>query len=241
MRNRDLRAFIPAIYLVAVAAVGLGVWLFKPRALSGDAKRADASVAASARVEQALTQPAAVAAASVAKIGEANAALPSSPAKDFIAQEVPLALANLPPPDPMALLDAEKRKEAVLQGRIDEASALYAEATKRADAADKEKTAALAARARADSDLETTAAARLAAEREGNLWKLAGAVAVLLYLYVKFTHFTPGAIATAVNDIRAGVHPVTALDTVASGFQQKIVSWLANWKSPGPPSPPRSS
>lgn len=235
MKTRANSGFAVLVYLVAVALVAAGVLVFKPRALHGDSKRADASVAASARVEAALTTPAAVAAASVAKIAEANSAAPASPSKDFIAREAPLALANLPPPDPQALLDAERRRAAVMEGQLTEARTLYDAALARADEANKEKVAALAARAKADANLETTAAARLAAEHEGNLYKLAGIAALVLYLYVKFTHFSPGSMATIVSDIRGGVSPITAIDTAASGLQQRLVSWLTHWKPPSPP------
>ena len=58
-------------------------------------------------------------------------------------------------------------------------------------------------------------AARAAAPPASMLRKLAGWATVAPWLYVKLTHLPPGAVASAVNDIRAGVHPIAALATVA--------------------------
>ena len=229
------RGGITLLILAVLALSGLGVWALKPRATHGDSRRADASAAASDKLVAATNAPAAVAAASVAKIAEANAQAPASPARDFIAQESQVAAANLPAPDPQALLAAERRRAAVMEGQRDEARALYADALKRADQLQREKTEAIRQRQAVDSELAQVAAERLGAERTQNRLALVAALAVALFLYVKLTHLAPGALAEAVADIKSGkAAPLQALDGVTTRLQQRFVSFLAHWKTKGP-------
>ena len=111
--------------IVALALLAGVAWFAKPSLFPGQSKRAAASTQATAAVEATTNAQGASAAASVAKIGEANAAAPASPARDFIGREVPMALSRLPAPDPQALLEAEKRRVDVMQGRLYEARRLY--------------------------------------------------------------------------------------------------------------------
>lgn len=225
--------------IVALAAILL---IAKPAFLDGDSRRAKKSEEATAavvetvsKVDDAAEKRGAVAAASVAKIGEANATAPASPEQEFIAREVPVALANLPAPDPQALLDAERRKVAVLEGRAMLADQLYGKALSEAKAlaeaktkAERDRDLALAARDRIDRDLSEAAAARLAAEHQRNMMILVALAAGALWLWAKLTHFSPGQIASAVTDIKSGAYtdPVTALDTAASPLQQKLVRFM---------------
>ena len=223
-------AFLPVLIGIAVVGVA-GLFVAKPKFLHGDSRRAAASTEATAAVDAAVTKQGAEAAASVVKIGEANATAPDSKEKDFIAREVPVALAKLPAPDAQALIEAERRKAAVLAGQLEAVSRLYDQALKRADVLERERAAALAERRAADLRLEQAAAEALGAERTRNGFIFCGVLAVGLYLYVKLTHFSPSAIAEAVADIKAGVHPITALDTVAGRLQQRLVNFLGRLKA----------
>lgn len=226
---RATRGLAPLVILAIVAAIGGAVVVLKPKVFHGDSQRAAASTEATARVESATTKPAAEAAASIVKIGEANAAAPDSRQRDFIAQEIPVALAKLPAPDPQALLEAEKRRSAVIEGRLEEARGLYSTALQRAVILQRERDAALASRRAVDAELSQVAAERLGAERQRNQFIAVAMLALALFLYVKFTHLAPGALAEAVHDIRENkVDPLHALDAVTSRTQQTIVSWLAH-------------
>lgn len=244
------------LYLAILAVAGAALLMFKPKALHGDSKRAAASEAASTQVNTstdalltAERQRAAAAAASVVKIGEAAAAAPASPARDFITREVPVALAQLPAPDPQALLEAERRKVAIMEGRLEEAATLYRSALERAEQRTSERDAAAAAlaaaradRAAVDSQLAEVAAARLAAERTSARWMIAALVAAGLWLWVKLSHLSPGQLAEAVTDIKragpaavvtdaTGRKHIPALDAVASRLQQKLTSLLAKLRA----------
>lgn len=222
MRNR---AFTGLEIVVVVALFGVVAWIVKPSMFPGASKRAAQSTTATAKVEQTATAQGATAAASVAKIGEANATAPESPAKDFIAREVPVALASLPAPDPLALLAAEKRRAAVMEGRLDEARALYESAVKTAAKLQHERDNALAERRAVDLRLETSAAAEHAARVQAII---AGAVALLAlaaWIYAKVYGVTPATLGLIAADIRAGVAPIHALDVhLAPRFHNAVAT-----------------
>lgn len=229
MKPRNHNGIAPLVIIAGIAVVGLlGLLVVKPKATHGESRRADESTETTAALVEATKKQSAEAAASVAKIGEANAQQPDSPTKEFIAREVPVALAKLPTPDPLALLEAEKRKVAVLEGKQEVIASLYNAALHRADTLERERAKALAAKQESDLRLEQKAAEHLGAERQRNQLLLVAAIAVGLFLYVKFTHFSPGAIAGAIADIRKGTYadPVTAIDVKASNLQQSIVNFM---------------
>lgn len=200
--------------VVAVAVLGaVAAWFAKPGWFSGDSKRAKQSTVATAKVEAATQAQGAAVAASVVKIGEANAEAPASPSRDFIAKEVPLALTQLPAPDSRELIAAEKRKVAVMEGRLEEARKLYEAAAKSAETLQRERDDALAARRAADSALERAAAARDARTRQAFG---AGAVAFLAlaaFAYAKIFGVGVGTLGSIAADIRAGRDPLGAMDT----------------------------
>ncbi len=127
--------------------------------MPGASKRAAQSTAATARVEQTATAQGSAVAASIVEIGKANTEAPESPSRDFIAKEIPVALASLPAPDAQRLLEAERRRAAVMEGRADEARKLYELAAKQAAHLQHERDEAIAARRNADLALEKSAAA----------------------------------------------------------------------------------
>lgn len=230
------------IVVLVVALAGLGVFLFNPRSIHGESQRADASAKATSDLNAATNEllkaeksRSAEAAASVVKIGEANAGAPESPEKSFIAREVPVALANLAPPDQMALIEAERRKAAVLEGRLEEASRLYRDAYAQAAALQRERDLANAAleqaridRQKADQAILEAAAAHRAMQKQRNLFIVGVVVAGALWMWVKFTHFSPRQMADSVRDIRSKTYadPVEAIDVAANRLQQKIVRWF---------------
>lgn len=223
--SKSCRGEATLLVLAAVAVVGAALFLFRPRASHGDSRRADASVQATAAVDATTTKQGAEAAASVVKIGEAAAAAPHSLENTFISREVPLALAKLPPPDASALIAAERRKVAVLEGRVEETHRLYNDALKRADALAQEKADALAQRRAVDGELSRVAAERLGALRERNGMVAVVILALLLIGYIKFTHISPGGLSSIVKDLRSGeVQPIHAVDAVANRFTQWLVS-----------------
>jgi hypothetical protein len=230
MRPQSSRGDGGVTLLVALALVALGVIVMKPKIFHGDSRRADKSVETTAALVDATAKQAAEAAASVVKIGEANATAPESPEKSFIAREVPVALAKLPAPDPRALIEAERRKAAVLAGRLEEANRLYGVAMERADKLERERAAALAAKRASDAELERVAAERLGAERLMN-WALAVAgLCVVLWLYAHITRPSVGALAEAVKDIKAGNltgnAAIAALDGVTTRLQQRLIRFF---------------
>jgi hypothetical protein len=214
MKLSDTRSGFTGLEIAAALAVLAGVaWLVKPSLFPGASKRAATSTEATAQLVAATDAQGASAAASVTKIGQANSDAPESPARSFIAQEVPVALSRLPTPDPKALLEAERRRSAVMEGRLDEARALYERTAKESAKLQRERDEALAARRAADLALEQAAAAEHA--RTVQLLA-AGIVAFLLlagWIYSKVYSITPDAIGKIAADVRAGIAPLTALDT----------------------------
>lgn len=215
--------------LLVVALVGASaLWLSKPRKLDGESRRADAGIEATAQLEAAhkaelaaKDAQAATAAASVAQIGVAAGDVPDSPAADFIRREVPVAASLLPKPDPAALLAAERRRIAVMEGRLAEVDRLYraayADAQKRGErvvAAERERDKALADRAEADRAISEVAAANLALERRSRQqWALVGLLGTLA-VFLWFNGVSPAKIGRALADIRAGNTPGEAFGNV---------------------------
>lgn len=226
------KAFAWVFVLYAVAGIGAALVWMKPKFLHGDSKRAETSAKTTEALVAVDDHRGAVAAASVVKIAEANGMAPESPSRSFIAQEVQIAEANLPAPDSKALLEAEKRRSAVMEGRLQEASGLYDKALKRSDQLEKERSLALAAKRASDDALEQVAAERLGAEKVKDRAIIVAVALGLLYLYTKFTHVGSGAMAEAVHDIKKGVPAIQALDGATTRFQQMIVRTINRFKEP---------
>lgn len=208
------RGAVSLLLIAAIVVLGAGgLWVAKPSIFGGASKRAANSTAATAQLERAVTAQGAAAAASVVKMGEANAQAPESPARSFIGQEVPLTLSRLPPPDPKALLEAERRRAAVMEGRLDEARRLYESAAKQSERLQRERDEALAARRAADLALEKSAAAEHARTVQALGVGLVALLACAAFAYVKIYSITPAAIGRIAADVRSGIAPLTALDT----------------------------
>jgi hypothetical protein len=227
MRNN--RGEVATIVLLAVVLLGGGAWgLSKTKWFSKESKRAQTSTDTTNDLLAAKDKQAAVAAASVVKIGEANQTAPESPEKTFIRREVPVALASLPAPDIEALIAAEKRKVAVLEGRLVEADKLYGDAMERADQYQKEAQRAIAAKRASDLALQQAAAQALGAEQERFWFMLIAIGAGALYLWTKLSHVSPLSLSAAVRDLRTGSEEPNAairvLDANLTPFQQMNVA-----------------
>lgn len=229
MRTRGAVDLI-VIGVIAIAAA-IGVWAIKPRSIDGDSRRADASAEATRKLEEAVNKQGAEAAASVTKIGEANASAPESREKTFIEKEVQVVMTKLPAADPKALIEAERRKVAILEGKVEESGRLYELALKHSRQLQQERDEAVLYRRQVDEKLAEIAALRLGEARQRNQMFLALGAAILIILYLKLTHFSPGTIRKSISDIRNNVYPdpVTAIDVAASPLQQKYVNLLSRF------------
>jgi len=228
---RSNRGDATAIVLAAILVIGgVFVWL-KPKLGSGKGDAKDSAKATAALV-QSLDERAATAAAGVFAIGTANSMAEDSPSKNFITREVPAVLSKLPTPDPMALLEAEKRRAAVMEGRLEEANRLYEREAKRSEQLQKERDIAIAERQAVDVRLSEAAAAREAAQRQSLLFKIGLGVAGLIMLVLWFYRVSPGSLGKIMADIRSGVSPGQAFDTYTTPIVQKMVNRAARLSTP---------
>lgn len=236
--NRSPNSGVAPLVVVAVLAIaGLGVAAFKPKWLHGDTRRAETSASTTEALLASQKKLSSTAAASVTMIGEANTAAPDSPVKNYIAREVPVALSLLEAPDPVALLAAAERKNAVLQGKVEAIERLYGDQARTSEALRRDYTVAIAAKRASDTELAQVAAERLGAEKTATRWMIVAGVCVGLYLWVKLTHIGPGAMAEAVADMRkqGATEGITALDGVTSRIQQKMVRFINKLTTHAPP------
>lgn len=222
----------PLLIMLYIAGASLiGLFVVKPKIFHGESKRAENSAKTTADLVAAGNQKSAEAAASVATIGKANADAPESPQKAFIAREVPVAAALLEKPDQSALIASEQRMRAVLEGKLEQADKLYGLAAQRSADLEAKYVGALAAKQKADIELQISAAEHLAAERQRNQLLVVCFVFGLLYVYTKSTHLGIGAVTELAMDIKSGeVSPEHALDAVTSRFQQSLVRFLKKFK-----------
>lgn len=215
------RAFTLVEILVVLGLLGFGGVFVKTKFFNGDAKRAKAAQQTTAELVASKDAQSAAAAASVTKIVEANATAPASWQQEFIGLEGAVALNYLRKPDPMALARAEARRRAVAEGERDEARRLYAAENVRATEADRRATAALVAKGKVDDELARVAAERQGAEMTRNVVILLFLLATAGWLWVKFTHLSPGAVAELRNDLASvSPHALGALDGITSRLQQ---------------------
>jgi len=240
------RGEITIAVIAIVAVVGaLAVWIGKPKKLDGESRRAQAGIEATAKLEAAhkaeiaaKDAQAATAAASVAQIGVAAGDVPPSPATDFIGREVTVAASLLPKPDALALLAAEQRRLAIMEGRLAQADALYrtayadvAKLTERALQAERARDAAQDARAKADAAISEAAAANLALTRQSRLqWALFIGAVVLFgggWIFTKVYGIDLTTAGKILTDIRAGSSPTQAFDTNLSPRLHKLVAKAA--------------
>lgn len=210
MKNRG---FTGIEVIVVLAIIAAATWVLKPSLLPGASRRAAQSTTATAAVEKATTAQGAEVAAGLTQIATANAAAPASPARDYVSREVPFLLSMLPAPSGAALLAAEKRRVAVMEGQLDEARRLYETATRHAQTLQNERDEALRARHAADIAIEQAAAAEHARTLQ---FMGAAAIALLLlaaWAYAKFCGISPATAGAIAADVAGGLSLTAALDT----------------------------
>lgn len=213
--------------LGVLAAVTAVTWLLKPSAFPGASKRAQQSTQATANLAAANDAQSAAAAASVVKIGEANAVAPDSPSKDFTGREVGVALSYLRKPDPQKLIEAEQRKVAIMEGKVILAQQLYEKAGKQSAQIQRELDAANAARHAADMELEKAAAAEHARTVQLAAAVFVAVMLLLLWGYTKLYHVSPEVIGTMAAEIRAGGNPIHVFNSNLSPRHYARVSRAA--------------
>ncbi|MBS0229456.1 MAG: hypothetical protein JSS23_12295 [Proteobacteria bacterium] len=213
------------IVLITLAAAGLIAW-FVPKLWHKNTRNAEASTQATEQVDTAMRDrlaaniaKAASAAAGVATIGRATSDLPASPATEFVRAEVPAVLAKLPAPDPAALLEAEKRRVAVMEGKLQLAQKLYQEEGDRAaklerDLAEKQHALekAMEERRAVDTRLVATAAAQVAQSRQKWIFVGTTIVALALGLWIKLNGISIGTLGMMAADIRMGEQPMEVVN-----------------------------
>lgn len=212
------------IVLVALAVVGIAAWLFKPTWLPGESRRAAKSAETTTQLVAANDAQGSAAAASVVKIGEANSVAPESPSKQFISSEVPVALSRLKSPDPKELIEAEKRRAAIMEGRYDEARKLYEQAMNKSATLQRELDAAKSAKESVDRALSEAAAANHA--RSVQFAVAAGLLLLALvgWAWAKIHGITPDALGNMVHDLKGGESVEAVFDRYTSNYLQKKVA-----------------
>lgn len=228
------------IVLGLVAVVGF--FVAKPAWADKRSRQAEQSKAATAEVEQAVAKAVegeqkkgAVVAASVAKMGEAAAeAGDKTPWALFVQREAGHVAPLLPPPDYAALLAAEQRKRAVLEGRIEQADKLYAAAAASngrliEDNAKLRAAVAksIADRREVDGELAESAAYARGVESQRNLAIVLVVLVAAGWLYAKITGFGRADIARIANRVRGGMSPMDAIDAAIPDWQHAGVAAIA--------------
>lgn len=222
MRNR-VRGEATVLIIVAVAAVALLGFVVKPSWFPGASKRAAQATKATANLVSAVNEQSAVAAASATQIGVANTLAPDSPSKEFITREVPVLLSRLQPPDPKELIEAEKRRTAVMEGKLDVALKLYGESAKKSERLQAERDEAIAKRQASDLAAEKAAAAEHAARLQSMGLALVALLILGVYIYSRIYSITPATLGKIAADVRSGIPPIQALDAnVAPRFFARV-------------------
>ena len=232
--------------ILILVLVALGVFVAKPKFLDSRTKEADHSAEASKKVEGAVAEAiaaedakGAAVAASLNQIGVAANQLPTTPQSIFISREVSFVSPLLPPPNPLKLLEAERRRSALLEGRLDEADRMYtagvASNTKLLErATNAEAKAAVAFDTRRDMDKQLAESAALARGQQQMIAIISviAALAVGLWLYVHFTSFGTADIARLVNRVNTGMNPIDAIDaTIPDWMHSKIKTTAAVFRA----------
>lgn len=214
------------LVVIAILAVAVGMFSPKPKMFDGRSRDADKSEKASAGVEKRIVEAdtiaektGAVVSASVQQISVAAGQLPDGPQKSFIQREAAWVSPLLPPPDAQALLAAERRRIAILEGKLDVADKLYAKATKenevlleRAAKAEERLNAALRDRREVDGRLSEAAA--YARGQEHIIGILCG-IALLAFagwVFAKLNGLSTKTVGAMLSDIRSGDNPQEVFD-----------------------------
>lgn len=250
MKNNPRSAFgvLEIIAIVAICGVffGGGALLLKSKRLDKESQRAargvettNNAIATTKNVDAITNQRGAEAAAGVTSIIKANSLAPDSPAKDYIAREGANVLAKLPAADLIELLEAEKRRSAMMEGRAEQAEKLFATANadnirKAAELATaiSEREAAFEAKRLADEAITQAAEVNRQLGLRSFYQKVAliGLAILLLifvaaFAYAKLYGIGSGTLAQITTDIRAGTPAIQAIDTyISQGLQKRAAN-----------------
>jgi len=233
MRLSSQRAAIDGGLIILLLLLGGGAWgVSKTKWFHGESKRAATSSATTTALVDSSEAQGAAAAAVLTKIGEANTTAPLSRERDFIARAVPIGLGFLPSPDPQKLLEMERLKVAVLEGKLETAAALNDNLLADGAKLRRDYAAALAAKRASDLALEQEAAKSRGAEQQAFWLTLVTGAAAALYLWTKLSHVSPLSLSAAVRDLREGTTEpnaaIASLDANLTPFQQGNVA-LNHW------------
>lgn len=113
--------------LAVIAVIGLAIAWFRPSVAKSNAKNVDKTTTA---LEVSNTTKEGQVSASLEQLFFANSTTADTPEKDFIARDIALIRPLLAPASYEQQLEAEKRRIAVMEGKLDEISKLYKEAYK---------------------------------------------------------------------------------------------------------------
>lgn len=234
MKNTRAVAWIP-VMLIIVLLGGGGYFVTKKGIFNKDMQRAKQEVQTTGQLVGAANGNASKASSVLTAIGEANAGAPDSKQKEFIGQAVPIGLNLLGSPDPQFLATMRELENATLKGKVQEQGALIAELQAESKEDRTKYLQAVTAKERADQRVLVAAKNEAEANADKLLAFYAAVACIVLYGYVKVTHFSPGQISTFVHDIRnetqSELNPVIQkLDSAASPLQQKIVKFLQRFK-----------
>lgn len=220
------------IILTLLGVIGGGAYLVKPELFSRESARANASAQATKKVDDSVKKASANAAAGVTKIGEANAVAPESPAKDFIGREVPNVLSQLEAPDPIALVAAEARKTAVMQGKFELADSLYQKEAKEVKELQTKLAEAKLDRQNVDRALSEAASEHAGAQRNQVILLVIALVLGALWGYSKVFGITPSTMGKMMADMRSGVPYTQAFDTNLAPWLHSSVNKAARLATP---------
>jgi hypothetical protein len=223
---------VATIVIVVVALGALAGFIWKPMLFPGASKRAATSTKTTEELVKASDHMAATAAANVVLMAKENANTPESPSRDFINREAEVALSRLPAPDPKELIEAEKRRVAILQGKLDVAMKFYNEAAKTSAKLQEEKNEALEAKRQADLALERAAAA----EHARTLQLMgAGVVVVIIaaaWFWLKLNGISTQTFGEMAARIHKGDKAIEVFDEFLPKRIQKKVNVVARLNTP---------
>ena len=209
------------VLITAVAAPKVAPKLFDGRTREAEnSKDASAAVEAAVAKERAANErQGAVVAASLNQMGVAAGQLPDSPQKTFLVREGAFISPLLPAPSPKALLEAERRRVAILEGKLEQADKLYRDAAKgNAELlADNAKLRARLSTALSERREADAALAESAAFQRGKDYAIAVLAAIVVlcvlgWVFARLNGINTRTLGMMSADIRAGHDPQEVLD-----------------------------
>ena len=242
MKKNKGEVTLVTLGLIVLGTVVIGFFLPKPKFLDSRSREADKSSEVSSKVEEAVSkarkadsEKGEVVAAGLVQIGVAAGQLPESPQATFIGREAAFMSPLLPAPSPTALLASERRRVALLEGKLELADKLYAQGTKengklleRAVKVEVKRDAAQVERRGVDSQLQESAA--YARGKDAIIGLLAGIVVlvVVLWLFAKLNGFGPKTLGNMLADLRGGDSLESVFDRYVPVRLQKDVRHAAS-------------